>query len=183
MSWTAWRYQKKTVRLQKRRFREERGRRRLFLLPVIDQREALMQVFGTASLERALQICLRIQRIKCRLGSPSPEGRFRRKHIRGRNYHHLTPRFRRGAPYHGNTWQNLLHIRMERHEAWHHYFGLLTLEEVIAVLVRRRRMPPWLLVAIDCNDAARIPPRQKRRYRSLHCRAQFAAPSSLSEIL
>jgi hypothetical protein len=49
--------------------------------------------------------------------------------------HHLTPRCRGGA----NTFQNLLALNEKRHEAWHILFGVLTLDEVIAVLQRLKK--------------------------------------------
>jgi hypothetical protein len=63
--------------------------------------------------------------------------RRNRKHPRaGRNLHHLTPRSRGGK----NTDDNLLLIDVEKHEYWHKIFGLKTLEETIALLIRLSKM-------------------------------------------
>lgn len=56
----------------------------------------------------------------------------RRKRLKGRNLHHLTPQSRGGK----NTKGNLLLIHIERHEAWHKMFGNRTAEEVLALLER-----------------------------------------------
>lgn len=60
----------------------------------------------------------------------------RKKRYRGRNYHHLTPKSRKG----GYSDSNLLLIYRERHAIWHRIFGNKTLEEVIALLIRLSRM-------------------------------------------
>ena len=119
-----------------------------------NQGEVLEKVFGTPSLDRSLSVCLRLRRMKRRECEVEGERCFPKKRLSGRNYHHLTPRFRRKAPFYGDSWRNLLLIRTERHTAWHKIFGLLTLEEVIAVLIRRKRVPAWLVVEIDYDYAA-----------------------------
>lgn len=59
------------------------------------------------------------------------------------NRHHLTPRsrFRKGTSGDvKNTKQNLLTIKIDRHNYWHRIFGNRTLEEVIQLLHRLKRM-------------------------------------------
>ncbi len=58
------------------------------------------------------------------------------KHYQGRNRHHLTPKCRGG----GNEPDNLLLIRLERHDLYHKIFGTRTLDETIALLCRLRRL-------------------------------------------
>lgn len=60
--------------------------------------------------------------------------RFRRKP--GRNKHHLIPVCRGGKT---EDW-NLLLIKIERHKLLHQIFGVMTLDETIALLCRLRRM-------------------------------------------
>lgn len=54
----------------------------------------------------------------------------------GQNRHHLTPKCRNGK----NDETNILWIDIEKHRAWHTLFGILTLEEVIALLKRLKEM-------------------------------------------
>jgi hypothetical protein len=60
----------------------------------------------------------------------------KRKHYKGRNYHHLRPKSKGGS----STTSNLLLIDIERHRAWHEIFGLKTLPEVINLLIRIERL-------------------------------------------
>lgn len=53
---------------------------------------------------------------------------------KGRNRHHLRPKSRGGQ----GLDSNLLLIRFERHTEWHKIFGNLTLDEIIALLIRVR---------------------------------------------
>ena len=63
--------------------------------------------------------------------------RIRRKRYPGRNRHHfLFPRCRGGK----NTVQNLLLMHVDRHEAWHRLFGVMTAEEAVNLLLRAIRM-------------------------------------------
>lgn len=56
---------------------------------------------------------------------------------KGRNRHHLVPKSRKDInPYS----RNLLLIDVEKHKIWHTLFGTLTLDEVIALLKRLRRL-------------------------------------------
>lgn len=55
-----------------------------------------------------------------------------RKRYQGRNRHHLLPRSRGGS----SSPDNLLLIKIERHNAWHEIFGLRNLDEVISLLQR-----------------------------------------------
>lgn len=52
------------------------------------------------------------------------------------NHHHLTPKSRGGNDFKSN----LLNIDMERHNAWHFLFGNKTLQEIIELLERLRKM-------------------------------------------
>lgn len=56
------------------------------------------------------------------------------------NKHHLTPKSRKGQPYYGDSYKNLLYIHIESHEAWHKLFQNRTLEEVIELLQRLARI-------------------------------------------
>ena len=70
---------------------------------------------------------------KRRLGTGKKKHKMKR--FANRNRHHLLPRSRGGA----NTPQNLLLINIDKHKEWHRIFGLLSLEEVIALLQRLQR--------------------------------------------
>lgn len=62
--------------------------------------------------------------------------KFRIRHD-GRNRHHfLRPRSRGGD----NSVNNLLLMHIERHEAWHKLFGLMTADEALELLSRAIRM-------------------------------------------
>lgn len=52
------------------------------------------------------------------------------------NKHHLKPKSRGGQ----SLDSNLLDIDIERHNAWHQLWRNLTLEEVISLLIRLKRM-------------------------------------------
>lgn len=60
----------------------------------------------------------------------------KKKHHKGRNYHHLIPKSKGGKP----TSQNLLLIDVEKHIEWHKLFGTKTLRQVIMLLIRLRRL-------------------------------------------
>ena len=53
-----------------------------------------------------------------------------------RNHHHLIPRCRGGS----DSPDNILLIKAERHDLWHKIFGVRTLDEVIELLIRLKRM-------------------------------------------
>lgn len=141
MSWSAMRYQGKVTRpgigrkgnRRRRSVRASKCGRRQSLTTFIEP-ESLSQIFGANSIHRILRICLRLQRMKSRNISGGKPKKFQRKHVAGRDYHHLTPRCRKGESYYGEGWRNLLLIRRSRHAAWHKVFGVRTLEEVITVL-------------------------------------------------
>lgn len=59
-----------------------------------------------------------------------------RKHLTGRNRHHLIPRSRGGT----NSDRNMLLIDIEKHELWHRLWGTRTIEEILALLSRMARM-------------------------------------------
>ena len=61
--------------------------------------------------------------------------RIRRQMNERRNRHHLIPRSRGGR----DSYQNLLLIDMDRHEAWHRLWGNRTIEEVLCLLERVAR--------------------------------------------
>ncbi len=58
------------------------------------------------------------------------------KRARMKNKHHLVPRSRGG----GSHYSNLLIMDIERHKALHFLFGTLTLEEIIELLIRVKRI-------------------------------------------
>lgn len=58
------------------------------------------------------------------------------KRYTDRNRHHLIPR----SPGGDNALSNLLLIRIDRHVYWHKIFGTATLEEVLELLTRMKRM-------------------------------------------
>jgi len=59
--------------------------------------------------------------------------RHNRKHHSGRNRHHFLQAKSRGGH---STPQNLLLIDIEKHEAWHRLFKLMSAEEVLDLLTR-----------------------------------------------
>jgi hypothetical protein len=61
---------------------------------------------------------------------------MKRQHYKNRNYHHLTPRSRRRAPYHGDRDYNVILLKVDKHVMLHQIFGNRTLEEIIKVLQR-----------------------------------------------
>lgn len=65
---------------------------------------------------------------------------FRRRGVRCRkafiSRHHLCPKSRGGSM----SDSNLLKLWRDRHDMWHDLFGNRTLDEIIAVLVRIKRM-------------------------------------------
>jgi hypothetical protein len=58
------------------------------------------------------------------------------KKLKGRNHHHLVPKSRGGK----SNKRNLLLMDIEKHRQWHVLFGDKTLEEVIALLKRIKRI-------------------------------------------
>jgi len=58
-----------------------------------------------------------------------------KKGFKGRNKHHLKAKSLGGS----KATYNLLLIDIERHRIWHKLFGLLNLDEVIALLQRVKR--------------------------------------------
>ena len=94
-------------------------------------------IFGSSSIEHALCVCLRLQHMKRRhaAGLNEPSIRVRKKLLPARNYHHLTPKSRRGKLHHGDSHRNLLLIDIERHIFWHQVFKIQTLEETVAMLI------------------------------------------------
>ena len=59
-----------------------------------------------------------------------------KKYYPDRNRHHLIPKKRGGI----RSEKNLLLMQIERHHAWHQVFGNRTLDEVIALLKRVKRI-------------------------------------------
>jgi hypothetical protein len=104
-------------------------------MPQALRKDALMRVFDHPSLSHALDVCLRLQRMKERTAQRTASPPFVRHQCSGRNYHHLTPRSRHGEAYYGTNRRNMLLIRVSRHKAWHDVFELQTLEETIALLM------------------------------------------------
>jgi len=145
ISWNARRFQKCFVRLRRRRHAYRIiGLRRSISHRTDDQMlvehllttDALVDVFGVRSVDQALRLSMRVQRAK-RRAPPAPLSKARHP---GRNRHHLTPRCRKGEPYHGNTQQNLLVTKISRHVALHRAFDTRTWEEIVYLLMRCKRM-------------------------------------------
>ncbi len=131
-----------------------------------NEEEALRKIFGTPSLKRSLRLCVRLRRMKGRARAIAPPAGLVRKKVAGRNYHHLTPRARRGAPFYGETSRNLLLIKRWRHVAWHKAFHLLTLEEIINFLTcRLRGTPAQLPVEASYRIPNSLQNARKRRRR------------------
>lgn len=59
----------------------------------------------------------------------------KRKRYSKRNRHHIIPKARGGKA----TTQNLLLMDIDKHNELHRIFGLMTLDEIIALLIRVRR--------------------------------------------
>ena len=164
MSWNANRFGTHQVRFQSRRplaKNPSRGKmatahrtndQQMIMRLVMEMNEvvkggALESIFGSSSAAYALQVALRVKRIKGRdadlplLGRIAPTDdtdvhlAFRRR-FRGRNIHHMTPKCRKGQLFSGNTIRNLLLIKVFRHDLLHKEFGIRTWEEIIALLSR-----------------------------------------------
>lgn len=154
MSWGALRYQSIT-RICRRSARREAhaqegdpGRYNVL------RSEVLTNIFGSPRLDHALHLLRRLRSMKGRYpGARQPTGEFSRRHLNGRNWHHLTPQFRKGVSYHGGGSRNLMLIRISRHEVWHKIFGLMTLEEVIEFLERCRELKAGIWVAAKIRNA------------------------------
>lgn len=58
------------------------------------------------------------------------------KRYKGRNYHHFKPVSRGGD----DSKENLLLLKIDRHECWHKLFKNQTLNEVIQILLRIKRI-------------------------------------------
>ena len=97
----------------------------------------LQDIFKSTSLERVLQICSRLKRMKKRYPGFCGQDHFQKKPREGRNYHHLTPQCRRKVSFHGGGFRNLLLIKKDRHIVWHNTFDVMTLEEIIFSLEHR----------------------------------------------
>jgi len=79
------------------------------------------------------------RRLKKRLKKQRNRGKQRKSNqgkFPGRNRHHLTPKSRGGNKRPGN----LLLIDIEKHRCWHTMFKNRTLNEVIELLLRIRRL-------------------------------------------
>ena len=61
----------------------------------------------------------------------------KRRKYPGRNYHHFLLAKSLGG---NRSVNNLLLMHIERHEAWHKVFGLMTAEEAVALLQRAVQM-------------------------------------------
>ena len=72
---------------------------------------------------------------KRRLGTGKKKNKHKMARYRNLNRHHLQPKSLGGS----NHPSNLLLINIDKHKEWHRLFGLLNLEEVIALLQRLQR--------------------------------------------
>ncbi len=153
MSWNAVRFKTRTTR-SFRRFRrnrphgrESRGHRGGPSGEYVVMAEDLERVFGSRNIDHVIRLLVRLRRMKGRTGDATQDKPFPKMRLKDRNRHHLTPQCRKGEPYYGGRSRNLLLIRIERHDAWHQRFHALTLEEVITLLVRCRRVMAGVWVA------------------------------------
>ena len=158
MSWSAVRYRKTSVLFQdRRRAKNDIRSKGTMRLRADDQRVvmrlamevneaveggALESIFGSSSAAYVLRVMLRIKRAKGRDAFPAwenfSEGNVikARRHLRGRNIHHMTPKSREGQLFFGNGTSNLLLMRVPRHTLLHREFGVRTWEEIILLLSR-----------------------------------------------
>jgi hypothetical protein len=104
---------------------------------------ALENIFGSSSAAYALSVAMRIKRAKGRdVDLLSSNGRAHndkataRRHLCGRNVHHMTPKSREGQLFSGNGKINLLLMKVSRHDFLHKEFGIRTWEEIIVLLSR-----------------------------------------------
>jgi hypothetical protein len=104
---------------------------------------ALESIFGSSSAAYALSVALRIKRAKGRdatlLSSEdcARSGKSKaRRHLCGRNIHHMTPKSRKGQLFSGEAIHNLLLLKVPRHDILHKEFGIRTWEEIIVLLAR-----------------------------------------------
>ena len=149
MSAKAERYTRRQGFTKETSFTEQNRRKPLMRYRINDQRiisrflegTALWRIFGVTSVEYALNVALRVKRLKGR--TPAALGFVyagpiakQRRHLQGRNNHHLTPRSRKDQPYYGNAPHNLLLIKIKRHDALHEECEVRTWEEIIFLLAR-----------------------------------------------
>jgi hypothetical protein len=69
-----------------------------------------------------------------------------------RNKHHIQTKARGG----NSERENILLLKVERHEAWHYLFGQKNIEEIIALLIRVHRLKGRCIYAAmgrNCNLA------------------------------
>jgi len=177
MSWSALRYQPSAVRAARSARRAARENKQEDVPGEFKllRAEDLVKVFGLSDLGRIIQTLQRLQHMKGRAGIVTDDRPFPHKKFRGRNRHHLTPQFRKGEAYHGGGRRNLLLIHLKRHSAWHDLFGVMTLEEVIAFLVRCRRFSAgiWIATGIAVGVADALAHRKMGKAaarRSRRCR-------------
>lgn len=179
MSWNAKRHCKRVEgcpgSLAKNRIDDQRVIARLL------DGNVLFGIFGITSVECALRVALRIKRMKQRVpdalslihtNSHMPY----RRHLRGRNNHHLTPRSRKDQPYYGDTPHNLLLMKVKRHDALHKECELRTWEEIIFLLarcVKKLRGMSFYLPADHVSPSSRRSKNRRHttRYHS-HARAR-----------
>lgn len=147
--------------------------------------DAILRIFGLASVEKALRVALRIKRAKQRTPATlaeihtDPNFRYSR-HLKGRNNHHLTPRSRKDQPYYGNTPYNLLLIKVKRHDALHEECEVRTWEEIIFLLARCVQKIRGISLQNIIERVSPLPRRKKKhhhaaRYRS-HSRSRSFGP-------
>ena len=149
MSWSALRFQRRRSvqtahRTRKTREHQKDATPSGYLLRGQD----LERIFGFSNLSHIIALLERLRRMKGRYpGDTLSLTSFPEERLPGRNRHHLTPRCRRNEPYHGELGRNLLLIHIGRHKVWHKMFGVMTLEETIALLVRCREVSLGVWIA------------------------------------
>lgn len=133
MSWSALRYQREVHRSRTTHARFFRLGKRLrrkvsisehHVIAQVLRTDALEKVFGSDSFTHVLRVAKRVERAK-RSGMVTAHGRRK-----GRNRHHMIPRSRHGS----SAPQNLLLLRVARHDALHQIFGVKTWGEIIWIL-------------------------------------------------
>ena len=139
----------------------------------------LENIFGSSSAAYALRVAVRIKRAKRRNTALLTSGDFSegakikaRRHLRGRNIHHMTPKSRKGQLFSGDGTCNLLLMKVPRHDLLHKEFGVRTWEEIIVLLAQCVKIA-WHVSFSEMIDS-HIPPLPRKKMcrrmarRSLH---------------
>jgi len=182
MSWNAVRYEKCHTSFRDRSHANNIRSKKTIKLRADDQRMvtrlameangvvegALGSIFGSSSITYALRVALRVKRAKCRdaalpafENSLVGDGIKARRHLRGRNIHHMTPKSRKGQLFSGNGTCNLLLMKVPRHDLLHKEFGVRTWEEIIILLSMCARIAWHASFGALIDSFSPAPPRGK----------------------